>query len=158
MTTPSNDELSGDGDGVPAGLTTDAATAERAIVLFDGVCNLCNASVNFIIDRDPNAYFRFASLQSEVGQQLRSRHGLPEAFDSFVLVQAGKAYTRSGAAVRVARRLSGAWKLLHACIVIPPFVRNAVYDLVARNRYRWFGKEDSCRLPSPELQARFLDA
>lgn len=127
------------------------------VVLFDGVCNLCNGSVNFLLDRDHRETFRFASLQSDAGQRLLAEHGLPaDDFDSFVLVEEGRAYTRSTAALRVARRLGFPWRLASLLLVIPAFLRDPFYDLVAKNRYRWFGKEETCRVPTPELRARFL--
>ena len=126
----------------------------HATVLFDGVCNLCNASVNFIIDRDPRAYFQFAPLQSEAAKALgESVTGDP---DSIVLIEGGKRYEQSSAALRIARKMSGAWPLLFAFVVVPPFIRNVAYRYIARNRYKWFGKADACRMPSPELKARFL--
>lgn len=127
------------------------------IILFDGVCNLCNGSVQFVIKRDPNGKFRFASLQSDFGQQVLAREGLPAGkLTSFILLEDGKMYQRSTAALRVARQLPGAWALLYAFIVVPPFIRNAVYDFIAANRYRWFGKQESCMIPTPELRARFI--
>ena len=130
---------------------------EPAIVLFDGVCNLCNASVNFLLDRDPEGQFRFAALQSEAGHRHLERCGLaPGDLESFVLVEEGRCYRRSEAALRVARRLPGAWRLLYGLIILPPSVRDALYDVVARHRYRWFGRRDTCRLPTPEEQERFL--
>ena len=130
---------------------------EPAIVLFDGVCNLCNASVNFLLDRDPDGQFRFAALQSAAGQRHLERCGLPpDDLESFVLVEEGRCYRRSEAALRVARRLPGAWRLLYGLIILPPPVRDALYDVVARHRYRWFGRRDTCRLPTPEEQGRFL--
>jgi predicted DCC family thiol-disulfide oxidoreductase YuxK len=132
-------------------------TTEHPVLLFDGVCNLCNSSVQFIIERDPNARFRFASLQSEKGQALLSRfENRPADLSSVVLVQDGQLYTRSEAALRVARQLGGGWSLLYAFIVVPCPIRDAVYDWIARNRYRWFGKKDACMIPSPELKSRFL--
>lgn len=129
----------------------------HAVVLFDGVCNLCNASVRFIVRRDAGGYFRFASLQSDVGRALLEEHGLPrDEMASVVLVEGGRAHTRSDAALRVARRLSGAWPLLSAFRVLPRFVRDGVYGWIAANRYRWFGRRDACELPSPELRDRFL--
>lgn len=129
------------------------------VILFDGVCNLCNASVQFILDRDPDARFRFASLQSEEGAALlRSHGGDPEALDSVVLIEDGRVFQHSDAALRIARHLSGAWPALAALRIVPRPLRDAGYRLVARNRYRWFGKEESCRLPTPETRARFLDA
>jgi len=143
----------------PEGRVGEEGRDPAAVVLFDGVCNLCNASVHFIIDRDPAAYFRFASLQGENGQALLRRHGLSTSdFDTLVLVEGGKVHMRSGAALRIARRLRGAWPLLAFFWVVPSPVRDALYAWVSRNRYRWFGQEEACRLPTPELRARFLDA
>ena len=127
------------------------------IVLFDGVCNLCNGSVQFLIKRDREAYFRFASLQSETGQKLQAELGMdPQALDSVILVEGGRWYKESDAALRIARNLPGAWKLLTAFRVIPRPLRDAAYRLIARNRYRWFGKSETCWLPTPELRGRFL--
>jgi predicted DCC family thiol-disulfide oxidoreductase YuxK len=131
---------------------------EEAIVLFDGVCNFCNASVNFVIDRDPEKRIRFAPLQSEVGQRLLKKFNLsPTALDTLILVEGEKCYTRSTAALRIAKRLKGLWPLLYLFILIPPFIRDAVYDFIARNRYKWFGKTEACRVPTPELKERFLE-
>jgi len=129
-----------------------------ALVLFDGVCNLCNASVTFIIDRDPAERFRFASLQSEFGEEQIRRHRLSgPVMSSLVLIERGRYFTRSTAALRIARRLTMPWHLLYGLILLPAPVRNTVYDWIARNRYRWFGKSDACRLPTPDLARRFLD-
>ena len=129
----------------------------RAVVLFDGVCNLCNGSVQFIIRRDPAGRFRFASLQSEAGQALLRRHGLdPDDLSSVILVEDGRAYARSDAALRVARGLSGAWRAAGALRVVPRPLRDLVYGWVARNRYRWFGRREACMVPTPELRGRFL--
>jgi predicted DCC family thiol-disulfide oxidoreductase YuxK len=128
------------------------------VILFDGLCNLCSSSVQFIIKRDPQHHFRFASLQSNFGQQLLQQSGLPvQHFNSFILYQQGKVYTKSTAALRVTRQLKGLWPLLYGFIIVPAFIRNAVYNLVARNRYRWFGKRQTCWLPTPELQNLFID-
>ena len=127
------------------------------ILLFDGVCNLCNGVVQFVIRHDPAGRFRFAALQSEAGQALLKQFSLPTSqFDSFVYVKDGQFYTESTAALLVARDLGGAWSLLWGLIVVPRFLRDAVYRLVARNRYRVFGKQDACMIPTPELRARFL--
>jgi len=140
----------------------DGGERGHAVVLFDGVCNLCNGSVLFVIDRDPTGYFRFAPLQSDEARRLlAARAGAGEGvagpdLSSVVLIEGGRVYTRSTAALRVARRLSGAWPLLYAFTAVPRVVRDAVYDWVARNRYRWFGREDACRVPTPDLRARFL--
>ena len=128
------------------------------IILFDGVCNLCNGAVQFVIRHDNNNNFRFASLQSETGQALLNRYQLPvNNFNSFVLIKNGKAYTNSTAALKVAKTLSGPVKLLYGFIIVPPFIRNGVYRLIANNRYRWFGKKDSCMIPTPGLRSRFLN-
>ncbi|WP_426753546.1 thiol-disulfide oxidoreductase DCC family protein [Myxococcus sp. Y35] len=128
------------------------------MVLFDGVCNLCNGTVLFLIDRDPEARLRFAALQSQRAAALLAPYGVvpKEEPDSFLLLEDGKLYERSTAALRVARKLSGPWKWLYVFIVIPRPLRDFVYRVVARNRYRWFGREAQCRIPTPELRARFL--
>lgn len=132
-------------------------TAKHPILLFDGVCNLCNSSVQFILKRDKQEAFRFASLQSEEGQEVLGQfEDKPEELSSVVLVEDGQLYARSTAALRVTRWLSGAWPLLYAFIVLPRPLRDAVYDWIARNRYRWFGKKDQCMIPSPDLKSRFL--
>ncbi len=128
------------------------------VILFDGACNLCNSSVYFIIKRDPGAKFRFASLQSERAKQLLLKAGLNHTMtDSVVLFFNGRAYTQSDAALQIARRLTGIWPVFYVLIVIPRPVRNAVYNWIAQNRYRWFGKKDQCMIPSPELKHRFLN-
>ena len=128
------------------------------IILFDGVCNLCNSSVQYVIKHDPNELFRFASLQGNTGQQLLKQYGLStNDMNSFILIRDNKAYTRSAAALNVAKQLTGFAKLLYGFIIVPPFIRNAVYNLIARNRYKWFGKKDSCMVPTAALQARFLN-
>jgi len=132
------------------------ATA-NPIVLFDGVCNLCNGSVQFILRHDRQGRFRFASLQSSVGQDLQARLGMdPGRLDSVILVEGDRWYKESDAALRIARGMSGAWKALAVFRVIPRPIRDAVYRLIARNRYRWFGKQETCWLPTPELRGRFL--
>jgi predicted DCC family thiol-disulfide oxidoreductase YuxK len=130
-----------------------------SIVLFDGVCNLCNASVQFIIDRDPAQRFRFAPLQSDFAKELLRERGVtvPEGDpDTIILVEGERVHVRSGAALRIARHLSGAWKLLAVFLVVPWFLRDLGYLIVAKLRYRLFGKSDTCRVPTPELRARFL--
>ena len=127
------------------------------LILFDGVCNLCAWAVRFIIERDPKGVFRFASLQSDLGKELLTKHGLAtDSMDSFVLIEGGTAFTESTAALRVAQRLSGAWPLCSAALIFPRCLRDPAYRFIARNRYRWFGKQDSCMMPTPELRARFL--
>lgn len=127
------------------------------IFLFDGVCKFCNAGVNFIIDRDTRKRFRFAPLQSEAGQALLRRfHKRTDDFDTAVVVENGRAYVKSSAALRIARHLGGWWALLTLLFAVPPFLRDGAYDLLARNRYRWFGKADTCRIPTPDVRDRFL--
>jgi predicted DCC family thiol-disulfide oxidoreductase YuxK len=134
-----------------------AAQPDNPVVLFDGVCNLCNGSVQFIIARDPSARFRFAPLGSAAAQSLinESKAGGPLP-DSIVLMEHRQMYTRSTAALRMTRGLRFPWPLLYGLIVVPRPLRDTVYDLIARNRYRWFGKRDTCMMPTPELRARFL--
>lgn len=126
------------------------------IVLFDGECNLCNRSVQFIIKRDPAGYFRFASLQSEIGRQLLRQYGLPSDCNSFILIEDEQCYLRSTAALRVCRNLKGLWKILSIFLIIPRFLRDPIYNIIAKNRTRWFGTSNSCLMPSSGLEGRFL--
>lgn len=136
---------------------TESAAAD-SIVLFDGVCNFCNHSIHFIIDRDTGRRYKFAPLQSEVGRRLLAEHHLdPETINSVVLIENGRCYTKSTAALRIAGNLRFPWRLCTALRIIPWFVRDPIYNLIARNRYRIFGKSDACRVPTPELRQRFLD-
>ena len=129
------------------------------ILLFDGVCNLCDHSVQFVLDHDASGAFRFASLQSEVGRQLVGQCGMdPDVLDSIVLVENGRCYVRSDAAWRVAQRLDAPWRWAAVGRVVPRGLRDRIYDWVARNRYRWFGTRDACRIPTPDVRSRFLDA
>jgi len=127
-----------------------------ATVLFDGVCNFCNRSVNFIIEHDREGYFMFAPLQSETGLDLLRRYSVDQAADSIVLIEDEQAFTYSTAALRIARRLDGIWKLAYVFIVLPKPLRDWLYRLLAKFRYRLFGKRDECMIPTPELRARFL--
>jgi predicted DCC family thiol-disulfide oxidoreductase YuxK len=128
------------------------------VILFDGVCNLCNGFVQFVIARDSAARFRFASLQSNAASKLLDRHRVTTLLpDSIVLVEDDRVFTRSSAALRIAGGLGFPWSLAYAGIAVPKPLRDALYDLVARHRYRWFGKRDVCMIPTPELRARFLD-
>lgn len=127
------------------------------IILFDGICNLCSGAVQFIIKHDPKGKFLFASLQSEAGQGLLKKYELPlDNFNSFILLQDENVYTKSTGALKVARQIKGAWSWLYIFIIIPAFIRDAVYIWVSKNRYKWFGKKDTCMIPTPELKARFL--
>ncbi|MFT3908913.1 MAG: thiol-disulfide oxidoreductase DCC family protein [Ferruginibacter sp.] len=128
------------------------------IILFDGICNLCNSSVQYVIKHDPAASFKFASLQSEQGQNLLRQFNLAtNDINSFVLIQDNKAYTRSTAALKVAKQIKGATKLLYGFIIVPAFIRDAVYSFIAHNRYKWFGKRNECMAPTPSLKERFLN-
>jgi len=127
------------------------------IILFDGVCNLCNASVQFVIRHDAAEKFLFASLQGVSGQELLKKYHLPKNdFSSFVLIDNGKAYTKSTAALRVCRYLKPPVNWLYGFMIVPAFIRNAVYSLVAKKRYKWFGKRTACMIPATELKNRFL--
>jgi predicted DCC family thiol-disulfide oxidoreductase YuxK len=128
--------------------------ADKGIVLFDGVCNLCSGAVRFILARDPAGRFRFASLQSDAAQRLLKGAGVAE---TIVLLQGGKIYTRSAAALRIARGLRFPWPLFYAFVAVPRPLRDLVYRWVARHRYAWFGKRESCLLPTPETRGRFID-
>lgn len=130
---------------------------DHPILLFDGVCNLCNGFVQFVIERDPNGKFRFAALQSEKGQQLLKHFNLPvDEIFSVILIQNGKAYTRSTAALRMFKNMKSAYPILYIFIIVPSFIRDTIYNFIAKNRYKWFGQKDSCMIPTPELQNRFL--
>jgi len=127
------------------------------ILLFDGVCNLCNGFVQFVIKRDPQAKFRFAALQSEEGQQLLKHYNLPiDDIFSVILIENEKIHFRSSAALRMLRHLSGAWSWLYGFIIVPRFIRDFVYKFIAQNRYKWFGEKEQCMIPTPELKSRFL--
>ena len=131
---------------------------EKPVVLFDGVCNLCTGTVQFVIERDTEGAFRFASLQSDAGQALLERFDLPtDDFDSFVLVEGEEYHTRSAAVLRIAKRLGGVYALLYPFRFVPRVIRDGVYDVVADHRYRVFGRKDQCMMPTPELESRFLD-
>lgn len=139
-------------------IMNDPDEIKTPVILFDGVCNLCNGVVQFIIKQDRKKVFWFASLQSGFGQKVLKKFCLSgDSFDSFILFDKNKMYTKSTAALMVARQLPGGWKLLLVFIIVPPLIRNAVYDFIAKNRYNWFGKRASCLIPSPALQSRFLD-
>lgn len=136
---------------------TNEIAAGRMIVLFDGVCNLCNGAVNFIIDRDPAGAFQFASLQSDIGQELLRQHGIDSnESDSIVLIEEGRTWVRSAAALRITRRLWRLWPALYAFVIVPKPLRDFVYRGIAQRRFKWFGRRETCRLPTPEEQGRFL--
>jgi predicted DCC family thiol-disulfide oxidoreductase YuxK len=130
---------------------------DNPVILFDGVCNLCNGAINFVLRHDKKGIFRFASIQSEAGQQLLAANGIDASeLNSFFLVEKGKVYKKSAAALRVVNYFAWYWKELQILIIVPYFLRDAIYDFVATNRYKWFGKRDQCMVPTPDLQKRFL--
>jgi predicted DCC family thiol-disulfide oxidoreductase YuxK len=128
------------------------------IILFDGLCNLCSGSVQFIINRDSKKYFRFASLQSSFGNYKLHKFGLSaNELYSIILIKDGRYLQKSNAALEIARNLDGVWPAFYIFKIVPRFLRDWVYDGIAKNRYSWFGKKDSCMIPTPELKSRFLD-
>lgn len=130
---------------------------ENPIILFDGVCNFCNGAINFVLKQDKKDVFRFAPLQSEAGQKLLQQYNLSTAeFDSFVLIDNGKVYKKSAASLRVMNKLPWYWKEAQILRIIPTAFRDAIYDFIARNRYKWFGKKEQCMIPTPEMRSRFL--
>jgi len=129
---------------------------DKAVIFFDGVCNLCNGAVTFVIQRDARDYFRFSPLQGELGSTF-SRRSEEELPDSIVLIEKGRVFTRSDAPLRIARRLGGGYPLLYAFIVIPRWIRDPIYDWVARNRFRWFGKRETCMIPTDALRNKFIE-
>jgi predicted DCC family thiol-disulfide oxidoreductase YuxK len=135
-----------------------ASETGHGIILFDGICNFCNASVQFVLKRDKEGYFRFASQQSEAGQELIHRYGLDKVKnDSIFFIEDGKAYIRSMASLRIARKIPGFWKVFYVFRYVPSFLRDGIYDLIARNRYHIFGKRDTCMVPKAEWRDRFLE-
>lgn len=126
------------------------------VILFDGVCNFCDQSVQFILKRDKQKQFTFASLQGDAGQELLKRNYVPTNMNSFILIDGNKAYFKSTAALRVCKELNGAWKLLYGFMIIPKPLRDFLYGVIANHRYEWFGQKQSCTLPSPETRKRFL--
>ena len=127
------------------------------IVLFDGVCNLCEGVVKFAVKRDKKGVLRFAPLQSEAGKNLMRAHGIDEEqLKTFIFIENDKAYFRSTAGLKLAKYLGALWPMLYVFIIVPRPIRDAVYNFISRNRYRWFGQQESCMIPSPEIRARFL--
>ena len=128
------------------------------VIFFDGVCNLCNASVQFAIEHDSNNTFKFTALQGDYAKRVLPQFNLDTSkINSILLVENGKLYTKSSAALRVAKKLNGLLPLLFAFIIVPKFIRDWIYDIIAKNRYKWWGKQDSCWVPTPELRSRFYD-
>jgi len=130
---------------------------ENPIVLFDGVCNYCNAMVNFAIRNDKKAILKFTPLQSEAGSRLKEKYNIPPEIDSVIFIEDGKVYTYSDAAVRIAKYLRWPAKALYGIIFIPKFIRQPFYKWIAKNRYKWFGKKEACMVPTPGVKERFLN-
>ena len=130
----------------------------KPVIFFDGLCNLCNGAVQFIIERDQKNTFHFASLQSEFAKAKLVNFDIdPTQLNSFILLENEAIYQRSTAALRVTKKLKGLWPLLYVFIVVPHFIRDGVYNYIAKNRYKWFGKKESCWLPTEELKNRFYN-
>jgi predicted DCC family thiol-disulfide oxidoreductase YuxK len=131
--------------------------AKKATVLFDGFCNLCNASVIFIIKRDKKDLFRFTTFQSDTGKEIAKKLGIETLVsDTLIVYQHGKIYTQSAAALTIARSLSGLWPLLYAFIIVPPALRNAIYNVISKNRYKWFGRRERCMVPTKGILKKFI--
>jgi predicted DCC family thiol-disulfide oxidoreductase YuxK len=131
---------------------------ERRIVLFDGVCNLCNAAVRFIIKRDPKARFSFGALQSQAAQELlRGTDLKPEDLRTVIYLAGDQALVRSSAALTILRDLGGLWSLAYGFMIVPRPIRDLLYGLIAKYRYKWFGQQETCMVPTPDLRSRFLD-
>ena len=131
---------------------------EMPVILFDGVCNFCNYWVRFAIRRDKKKKLKFAALQGDTAKLLLPRYGISlNRLSSVIFIDAGKVYTQSSAAIRICRHLDGGWKLFYGLMIIPKFIRDAFYNIIARNRYKWFGKKEECMVPTPEQKERFLD-
>ncbi len=131
----------------------------KKIILFDGVCNLCNSSVQYVIKRDKNDIFRFTALQSELGQKIIKHIGIAnQNIDSIILYEPGKAYYyKSSAAIEIARDIGGLFTFATIFRIIPTTIRNILYDYIAKNRYKWYGKQESCMIPTPELKSKFIE-
>ena len=131
---------------------------QQPVILFDGVCNFCNGTVNFIMARDKKQRFKIAALQSEAGQNILRKFNLKITdFDTIILAESNRYYEKSTAALKIAKELGGIWKLFYAFIIIPTFIRNFFYNIIAKNRFRWFGKREKCRVPTPKDMRSFLN-
>jgi len=136
----------------------DRALNNEPVVLFDGVCNLCNGSVTFIIRRDHTLKLKFASLQSEFGQEQMRRFNLPiSSLNSVFLIKDGRLFQKSNAALEIARMLDGLWPVFYVFKIVPKFMRDFIYDWIAENRYWWFGKKEECMIPTPDMKTRFVN-
>lgn len=131
--------------------------ADQPIIFFDGVCNLCNASVQFVIAHDKKDQFKFTALQGDYAKEVLPKSNVDlEKLNTILLLEDGKLYTKSSAALRVARKLNGLIPLLYAFIIVPKFIRDWIYDIIAKNRYQWWGRQESCWVPTPELKSKFI--
>lgn len=131
---------------------------KHSVILFDGICPLCILSIQFIIKHDVNKIFRFASLQSSFANNELSKNSIPsKEISTIILIEENKVYTKSTAALKIAKQLNGIWKIFYLFIFIPPFIRNFIYDIIANNRYKWFGKKESCWFPSAALEDLFIN-
>ncbi|QYJ69516.1 thiol-disulfide oxidoreductase DCC family protein [Flavobacterium litorale] len=131
---------------------------DKKVILFDGVCNLCNSAVQYVIKRDDKDIFRFVALQSEVGQEITNHIGIDTSkVDSIILYEPNKAYYyKAEAAIKIASELGVIYKLMQLFLILPKGINNRVYDYVAKNRYKWYGKKEACMIPTPEMKAKFL--
>ncbi|WP_306350138.1 thiol-disulfide oxidoreductase DCC family protein [Flavobacterium sp. '19STA2R22 D10 B1'] len=131
---------------------------DKKIILFDGVCNLCNSAIQYVIKHDKTDQFRFVSLQSDLGQEVINYLGIDsKSIDSIILYEPNKAYfIKADAAMRIAKYLGGIVSVISLFQFVPPFIKNSVYDFIAKNRYKWYGKQESCMIPTPELKSKFL--
>lgn len=138
---------------------SDSGRTKKSVILFDGVCNLCNGFVQFVIDRDQDGYFSFTSLQGEFAHRSMLSGDMEDSklMGSIILLENDKVYYRSTAILKIAKRLNGLWPLLYGLIIVPTFIRDLIYKLIAKNRYKWFGKADVCRISSPLIEGRFLE-
>jgi predicted DCC family thiol-disulfide oxidoreductase YuxK len=131
---------------------------DEKVILFDGVCNFCNYWMNFAIKRNSKKNLKFTTLQGETAKQLLPQYNInPTSLSSVIFIDKGKAYTQSSASLRICKYMDGGWKLFYGFIIVPKFIRDVIYNWIARNRYKWFGKKDSCMVPTQELRERFLD-
>ena len=132
--------------------------AQNPVIFFDGVCNLCNASVQFAIKHDKKNVFKFTALQGAYARTILPKYNVDlTKIDSIILVENNHLYTKSSAALKIARKLNGFWPLLYGFIIIPKFVRDWFYDIISKNRYKWWGKQQSCWVPTPELKEKFYN-
>ncbi|KQM77306.1 thiol-disulfide oxidoreductase [Pedobacter sp. Leaf216] len=129
---------------------------EQPVIFFDGVCNLCNASVQFVIEHDVKNQFHFSALQGDYAKEILAKFNVnPEKLNTILLLEGDKVYTKSSAALRIAKKLNGFIPVLSLFLIVPKFIRDWFYDIIAKNRYRWWGKEESCWVPTPELKSKF---